>query len=135
MIVDYDHACGSILYYLYMFTVKCILIFKKSTPGICCLTRASHMTSINGVPVEVIFGWLASFFTTLILLPQIIKAITTRRTRDVSMSMLVLSAVGNGFWVLHASITGNIPLLVGASLICLMSLLLVAFKLSFDRNG
>jgi len=51
------------------------------------------------------------------------------------MSMLVLSAIGNGFWVLHASITGNHPLLVGASLIFVMSLLLVILKFSFDKNG
>ncbi len=51
------------------------------------------------------------------------------------MSMLVLSAIGNGFWVLHASITGNHPLLVGASLIFVMSLLLMILKFNFDKNG
>ena len=87
------------------------------------------------IPLYVIFGWLASIFTTLILVPQIIKVIKSRRTRDVSMSMLVLSAMGNGFWVLHASITGNLPLLVGASLIFVMSLVLMVLKLSFDKNA
>ncbi len=87
------------------------------------------------IPLYVIFGWLASIFTTLILLPQIIKVIKSRRTRDVSMSMLILSTIGNGFWILHASITGNHPLLVGASLIFIMSLLLIILKFSFDKNG
>jgi len=86
-------------------------------------------------PPEVIYGWLASLLTTLILVPQIIKVIKTRHSRDVSMSMLLLSAAGNGFWVLHASITGNHPLLVGASLICLMSFLLIVLKQVFDRNN
>ncbi len=85
--------------------------------------------------MEVIFGWLASFFCTLILVPQIVKAIKTRRTRDVSMSMLVLSVVGNGFWILQASLMGNTPLQVGAALILTMSLLLIIFKFMFDHNN
>ncbi len=85
--------------------------------------------------MEVISGWLASFFCTLILVPQIIKALQSRKTRDLSLSMLILSVIGNGFWVLQASITGNTPLLVGAALIFLMSTLLIIFKFLFDKNN
>lgn len=92
------------------------------------------MNMLNSLPLAALSGWLASFFCTLLLLPQIIKAWRTRHTRDVSMSMLVLSVLGNGFWVLHAALTGNTPLLVGAGLICLMSLTLIGFKLRFDDN-
>jgi len=84
------------------------------------------------MPLDVLLGWIASFLVTLILIPQIYKALKTRHTDDVSMSMLILSVVGNGFWVAHASLTGNTPLLVGASLITCMSLLLIFFKYKFD---
>lgn len=93
------------------------------------------MDTLFNAPLEVIYGWLASVFCTLILVPQIIKVIQTKHTRDVSMSMLVLSVVGNGFWALHASLTNNTPLLVGASLIFFMSGLLILFKFSYDSNG
>ena len=92
------------------------------------------MENILNAPLDVIYGWLASIFCTLILLPQIIKVIQTKHTRDVSMSMLVLSVIGNGFWALHASITNNTPLLFGASLIFIMSFILIFFKFSFDAN-
>ena len=83
---------------------------------------------------EVLLGWLASALCTLILIPQIMKAYQTRHTDDVSMSMLVLSVAGNGFWVAHATITQNIPLIVGASLISLMSVTLIVFKYLFDSK-
>ena len=92
------------------------------------------LSPVATVSLASIYGWLASFFCTLILVPQIVKAIKTRHTRDVSMLMLVLSVLGNGFWVLHASITHNLPLMVGAALILLMSGLLIVFKFAFDRN-
>jgi len=86
------------------------------------------------MPLEVLFGWMASFLCTLILVPQIVKAFKTKHTDDVSMYMLVISVAGNGFWVLHASMTDNIPLIVGASLISLMSIVLIIFKYMYNTK-
>ena len=84
--------------------------------------------------IEVLFGWIASLLCTLILVPQIIKALKTRHTDDVSMSMLILSVMGNSFWIAHASMTQNTPLIVGAGLISLMSTTLILFKYLFDEK-
>ena len=86
------------------------------------------------MPLEVFFGWTASFLCTLILVPQIFKAMKTRHTDDVSMYMLIISVAGNGFWVLHASMTENIPLIVGAGLISCMSIILIIFKYMYDTK-
>lgn len=86
------------------------------------------------MPLEVLFGWIASFLTTLILVPQIIKTMKTKHTDDVSMNMLIISVAGNGFWVLHALMTSNIPLTVGAGLICSMSIVLIVFKYMYDTR-
>ncbi|MBE9568680.1 MAG: hypothetical protein IMF14_08285, partial [Proteobacteria bacterium] len=66
--------------------------------------------------------------------PQIFKALQTRHTNDVSMFMLILSVSGNGFWAAHALLTENIPLLVGASLISLMSIALIFLKYLYDTK-
>jgi len=86
------------------------------------------------MPLDVLFGWAASFLCTLILVPQIFKAMQTRHTNDVSMYMLIISVAGNGFWVLHASMTQNIPLIVGAGLICMMSIVLIILKYMYDTK-
>jgi MtN3 and saliva related transmembrane protein len=86
------------------------------------------------LPVEVILGWTASILCTLILVPQIIKALKTRHTDDVSMYMLIISVAGNAFWVAHATMTKNMPLIVGAGLITVMSITLIIFKFIFDSK-
>jgi len=89
---------------------------------------------IFNIPLEVLFAWIAAFLCTLILVPQIFKAFKTKRTDDVSMYMLVISVAGNAFWLLHASMTQNVPLIVGASLISLMSIVLIIFKYMYDSK-
>ena len=84
--------------------------------------------------IEVIFGWIASALCTLILVPQIIKAFKTRHTDDVSMFMLIISVAGNAFWVAHTSMTQNIPLIFGAGLISIMSIILIIFKHLYDKK-
>jgi len=85
--------------------------------------------------LDVVFGWIASSLCTLILVPQIFKAIQTRHTDDVSMFMLILSVSGNAFWAAHATLTQNIPLIVGAGLISVMSIVLIIFKYMFDKKS
>jgi len=86
------------------------------------------------VAIEVLFGWIASSLCTLILVPQIIKAFKTRHTDDVSMFMLIISVAGNAFWVAHASMTHNTPLIFGAGLISVMSIILIIFKYRYDKK-
>jgi len=84
--------------------------------------------------LEEIFGWIASILTTLIFIPQIHKAFKTRLTNDISMLMVVLAVLGNSAWLVHASLTGNMPLIVCASLIIIMSLVLIAYKYNNEKS-
>jgi len=83
--------------------------------------------------IEEFFGWVASILTTLIFIPQIVKAYKTRLTNDISMLMIVLAVLGNLAWLIHASLTDNMPLIVCASLIIIMSIVLIIFKLNNEK--
>ena len=85
------------------------------------------------MPIEQIFGWIASIFTTLIFIPQIYKAFATRLTNDISMWMIILAVLGNAAWLIHASLTGNTPLIVCATLIIIMSVVLIIFKYNNEK--
>ena len=84
--------------------------------------------------IEQIFGWLGALFCTIILVPQIIKAFKTKHTTDLSMMMLVFSALGNAFWGLHGAMTENVPLLASASLIMTMSFVLIIYKYKNEKQ-
>lgn len=82
--------------------------------------------------VEDISGWLAAIFTTLIFAPQLHKAITTKKTQDVSMLMIVLAILGNMAWFVQSYLIGNTPLLVCSLLIIIMSIVLIFLKHKYD---
>ena len=84
--------------------------------------------------LEEISGWLAAIFTTLIFVPQIYKAFTTKKTRDISMLMIILALMGNTAWLVQSYFTGNTPLLVCATLIIIMSIVLMLFKYNNDKK-
>jgi len=84
--------------------------------------------------VEEISGWLAAIFTTLIFVPQLYKAFTTQKTRDISMLMLLLAIMGNSAWFVQALLTSNTPLMVCAVLIIIMSIILIIFKYNNDKK-
>lgn len=84
--------------------------------------------------IDEIAGWLAAIFTTLILVPQVIKAITTKKTRDVSMLMIVFTVLGNVGWLVQAIYTANRPLMVCATLIIILSFIMIIFKFNNDRR-
>lgn len=83
---------------------------------------------------EEIAGWLAAIFTTLIFVPQLHKAYTTKKTQDLSMMMIVLAILGNSAWLVQALFTSNTPLMVCAMLIIFMSFVLMIFKYSNDKK-
>ena len=83
---------------------------------------------------EEISGWLAAIFTTLIFVPQLHKAFTTKKTEDLSMLMIVLAIMGNSAWFVQALLTSNTPLMVCAVLIIIMSSILMTFKYHNDKK-
>jgi len=68
--------------------------------------------------VEII-GSLAGLFTTIAVLPQIVKAIKTRRVEDVSIFMFAILCLGVGLWTVYGVIKNDLPIIItnGISLI------------------
>ena len=84
--------------------------------------------------IEEISGWLGAIFTTLIFVPQLHKAFTTKKTQDISMLMIVLAIMGNLAWFVQTLFTSNTPLMVCAVLIIIMSIMLIVFKYNNDKR-
>jgi len=61
--------------------------------------------------VEII-GSLAGLFTTIAVLPQIVKAIKTRRVEDVSIFMFAILCLGVGLWTVYGVIKDDLPIII-----------------------
>lgn len=66
----------------------------------------------NAMEFEEIIGTLAGVFTTLGVLPQIIKAIKTKKVNDVSPMMFVVLCLGVGLWTVYGFLKMDWPIIL-----------------------
>lgn len=76
-----------------------------------------------------LLGFIAGFCTTLSLVPQVIKVIRTRQTRDIALGMYVLMVIGVFFWLLYGLSTKAISVIVANSITLVLSLIVLVYKL------
>jgi len=58
-----------------------------------------------------IIGMIGASLTTVAFLPQAIKTIKTKNTRDLSLGMFVLSEMGVIMWLTYGILIGDIPII------------------------
>jgi len=58
-----------------------------------------------------IIGMIGASLTTVAFLPQAIKTIRTKNTRDLSLGMFVLSEMGVVMWLTYGILIGDIPII------------------------
>ncbi len=75
-------------------------------------------------------GLLAGIFTTGSLLPQVIKTIRTRNTKDISLLMYVFLTIGVFLWVIYGCMLKEFPIIIanGTSLLLTVSVLVLKIK-------
>jgi len=75
-------------------------------------------------------GVLAGICTTGSLLPQVIKTIRTRNTKDISLLMYVLLTIGVVLWVAYGFLLKEFPIIIanGTSLLLTLSVLVLKIK-------
>jgi len=58
-----------------------------------------------------IIGMIGASLTTVAFLPQAIKTIRTKNTRDLSLGMFVLSEMGVVMWLTYGILIGDVPII------------------------
>lgn len=74
-------------------------------------------------------GFIAGFCTTLSLVPQVIKVIRTRQTRDIALGMYILMVIGVFFWLLYGLSMKAISVIIANSITFVLSLIVLVYKL------
>ena len=78
-----------------------------------------------------IIGYTAATLTTLSFLPQVVKALRSRHTGDLSFAMLTVFAVGVALWGAYGLILGNWPIILANLVTLALVLTLVTLKIRF----
>jgi len=76
-------------------------------------------------------GLVAAACTTTSALPQTIKVIRTKSTRDLSLSMYSLIVVGAILWLLYGILINNFVIIIANSIGFFFAATILSFKLKY----
>ena len=86
-----------------------------------CYTRHMHL-----------LGYIGTALTITAFLPQTIKTIRTRKTRDLSLPTYVILVIGALVWTIYGLGTHSTPIVIANCVVFLASSVVVALKLAED---
>lgn len=77
-----------------------------------------------------IIGLIAGTCTTLSFLPQVLKTMKTKQTKDISMAMYIVLAAGLFTWIIYGILTSALPVILANafSLTCAVIILILKMK-------
>lgn len=78
-----------------------------------------------------ILGLLACFLTTGAFLPQIIKTIKTKETKDISLTMYIIYLIGVMVWFVYGFMIMEVAILVGNTFSFIFGAIMLYLKLRY----
>ena len=78
-----------------------------------------------------IIGLIAAAFTTVALLPQLIKIWKTKSTKDISIGMFMLYCGGVLLWLVYGVFRNDLAIILANSLAFIQALVILMFKAKY----
>jgi MtN3 and saliva related transmembrane protein len=76
-------------------------------------------------------GFIAGTLTTVAYVPQVIRSLRLKKTDDISLTMLVLYAVGVFLWFVYGVWSDALPIISANGISLVLILLLLGIKLRY----
>jgi MtN3 and saliva related transmembrane protein len=83
------------------------------------------------IDVITIIGLIAAAFTTIALLPQLMKVWKTKSTKDISLGMFMLYGCGVFLWFIYGVYINDLPIILANSLAFVQALVILVFKAKY----
>lgn len=81
-----------------------------------------------------IVGHIGSALSSITFMPQVYQAWKTKSVGDLNFSMMLIVFLSTVIWVIYGIGKGLMPVIICNSIICLLSLVLIYFKFSFNNK-
>ncbi|TRZ77159.1 hypothetical protein D4R87_03385 [bacterium] len=79
-----------------------------------------------------IIGFLAVIVGTLIMLPQVIKTIKTKKAADISLIMLIFYFLSCSLWLIYGVLLLSWPLIICNFIVLIISIVQIILKFRFQ---
>lgn len=83
--------------------------------------------------IATILGFLAAICSTISFAPQAWKIIRSRRTKDISAKMYIVTVLGFALWLAYGILLAQWPLMLSNGICLLLSGFILVMKLSPQR--
>jgi len=80
----------------------------------------------------ILIGLLGAICTTFSFVPQVIKIIKTRRTKDISLLMYIIMTVGLFLWLTYGLMINDLPIILANIVSFILAIIVLTFKI---KNG
>ena len=89
-----------------------------------------------GLSVEsvTLVGSVAAVCTTGAFVPQVVRVWRLKRAEEISLATFLLFGVGTAVWLVYGLFIGSAPVIVANGITLVLALVIVAFKLDYDRH-
>ncbi len=78
-----------------------------------------------------IIGLIAGTCTTISFLPQVIKIIKTKETKDISISMYIILATGMLLWIIYGIFIEALPVILANTISFVFATIVLSLKIRY----
>lgn len=78
-------------------------------------------------------GLVGAFLSSVTFLPQVYKTWQTKSAGDLSLTMMLIVFTSTLIWLVYGFALSLLPVIICNSIICVLSALLIYFKLTFKK--
>ncbi len=82
-----------------------------------------------------IIGFIAGSLTTFSLVPQVIKIIKTKHTKDLSLAMYLLFTLGISLWLVYGVIADLPSLIITNSITIILAGIILYYKIIEEKSS
>ncbi|MFH2048791.1 MAG: SemiSWEET transporter [bacterium] len=78
-----------------------------------------------------LLGLAAGLLTTVAFIPQLVKVIKSRSTKDISLLMYVVISTGILLWLIYGLCIGSVPVIAANAVTLLIAVAILILKIRF----
>ena len=82
-----------------------------------------------------LIGFIATAFTTVAFIPQLLRAWQTKKTEDLSLLTLVILAIGLVLWLVYGLLANLKPIIFANTFTLVLVSATIVLKLRYDFSG
>jgi len=79
----------------------------------------------------VVIGLIAGACTTVSLLPQVIKTIRIKETKDISLSMYIILSIGLFLWIFYGVSIDALPIILANTFSLILAVIILILKIKY----